>query len=85
MRIHCIILMFNFSLTHAAFDKRLDQSAQSVYLIEKSVENSFQFIVQLTALASGAIKETDYIYETTTSTGKHIQIPTSKLKRIDIY
>ncbi len=52
---------YYFSLFHSLFDKRMYQSAESVFLIEKSTENSWQFIVQMTALASGAIKDEDYL------------------------
>ena len=78
-------ILFICSLVHSLLDERMNQSAESVYLLEKSTENSWQFIVQLTALASGAIKEDDYIFEIEFVTGKEIKIPTCKINGINCY
>ena len=61
------------------FDKRMHQSAAAAYQIEISTETALQFIIQITALASGAIDKDDYIFEFETITGKSIRIPQSKL------
>ena len=65
------------SRIHSLWDERLKQSAEAAYLIEKATENPWQFIVQATALASGAIQEDDYIFDYTFYSGKKIEIPTS--------
>ena len=55
------------------------QSAAAAHLIEISTEAAWQFVIQITALTSGAIKEDDYVFELHTFTGKSIKIPQSKL------
>ena len=52
----------------------MQQSAALAYLIEKSTEASWQFIIQITALTSGAIKKDDFTVEYRTPTGKSIDI-----------
>ena len=41
----------------------MQKAAASAYLIETSVGAAWQFVIQLTALTSGAIKEDDYVFE----------------------
>ena len=55
----------------------MKQSAEAAYLIEKATENPWQFIVQATALASGAIQEDDYIFEYKFYSEREIKVPTS--------
>ena len=66
----------------------MKQSAEIAYVIEKATENPWQFVVQATALASGAIQEDDYIFEQKFYSGKEIQIQTSKYSNrsiLDVY
>ena len=70
----------SFSLIHSMYDPRMQQSAALACLIKMSTETSWQFVVQITALTSGAIEKDDFTVDYKTSTGKSIEtwIPSCK-------
>ena len=54
----------------------MDQSAGQAHIVEQSTENSWQFVVLLTALTSGIVKEDGY--EIRLHTGKSFRVPQGK-------
>lgn len=70
-----MVFTFYFSFFHSLFDKRLVHAAESAHFIERSTESSWQFIVQLVGLTSGAIRHDDYVFQFTTLAGKTVGLP----------
>ena len=62
----------SFSYLHTLKEKCMLHAAENALYIEKATEGSLTLVVQAIALASGVIKEDDYVFDFTLRTGRRV-------------
>ena len=67
-------LVFDYSCLHGLLDWTMIHAGDCALAIEKATEASLNLVIQSVALASGVIKDEDYVIDFETLSGTHIQM-----------